>query len=225
MFHILYSFPQNDQIFLANGINIYIINSSNGNIIASSIEGYGIYIEKSSLPKAHIRAVAYHPESNKIALVSNDKELQIWDGDTFSKLSSGKLLKRATCLKFSKNGTFLYIGDRTGDLYQFSAADASQEPLLLLGHVSILSDFIFSEDERLLITSDRDEKIRIHQFPQTYNIKHFCLLHKEYISKLFLLPNSSLFLSTGGDNFMGLWNIDSGNLEQQIPFPPKSVRI
>jgi len=49
----------------------------------------------------------------------------------------------------------------------------------MLGHVSMLTDILLSKDEKYVITSDRDEKIRVTKYPKTYIIKNFCLGHKE----------------------------------------------
>jgi tRNA (guanine-N(7)-)-methyltransferase subunit TRM82 len=50
---------------------------------------------------------------------------------------------------------------------------------LILGHTSLLTSFILSEDEKYIITSDRDEHIRVSWYPQGYNIEAFCLGHRE----------------------------------------------
>lgn len=225
MFHLLYHFPSTNHIFLADAQYIYIVDGSTGSIIASSAEKSGGHqMERDSLPKGHIRAVAYHPASKKIAIVSNDKELQVWSSASFTRLSAGKVFKRAVCLKFSKDGKSLFLGDRTGDLYRFNTSNVSEEPALLVGHVSILTDFFFSPDEQLLVTADRDEKIRIHHYPQTYDIEHFCMQHKEYISRLWPIPGTNSFVSAGGDDFLVTWNIKTGQSETTQEFPPKSVR-
>jgi tRNA (guanine-N(7)-)-methyltransferase subunit TRM82 len=127
-------------------------------------------------------------------------------------------------MQFSKDGNSLFIGDRTGDLYRFDACDVTQEPALLVGHVSILTSFFFSTDELMLVTADRDEKIKIHHYPQTYDIEHFCMQHKEYISKLWLIPGTNSFVSAGGDEFLVIWDLKTGKAEKTLEFPPKSVR-
>jgi hypothetical protein len=41
-----------------------------------------------------------------------------------------------------------------------------------------------TENERFLITSDRDEKIRISHFPNSYNIEAYLLKHKEFVGNI-----------------------------------------
>lgn len=37
------------------------------------------------------------------------------------------------------------------------------------------------KDGQFLITSDRDEKVRVSHYPNAYNIGSYCLGHEEYV--------------------------------------------
>ena len=94
---------------------------------------------------------------------------------------------------------------------------------LLLGHVSMLTDVLFTTqvvDEHtrnFIITSDRDEHLRISRGPpQAHVIERYCLGHKEFISKLCLLPETSVFVSGGGDDWLGLWDLLSGEMHGRV---------
>jgi tRNA (guanine-N(7)-)-methyltransferase subunit TRM82 len=50
---------------------------------------------------------------------------------------------------------------------------------LVLGHVSLLTAFLLSHDERYIVTADRDEHIRISWYPEGYNIEIYCLGHEK----------------------------------------------
>ena len=52
---------------------------------------------------------------------------------------------------------------------------------LVLGHVSLLTNFILTPDERYIVTADRDEHVRVSWYPQGYNIEMFCLGHRKYV--------------------------------------------
>lgn len=104
----------------------------------------------------------------------------------------------------------------------------SKEPLkfehqLLLGHVSMLTDVqhvtqhVDGHPRHFIITSDRDEHIRISRgIPQAHVIERYCLGHKEFISKLCLLPESNLLVSGGGDDWLGCWDWVSGELRAKV---------
>ena len=50
---------------------------------------------------------------------------------------------------------------------------------LVLGHTSLLTTFFLTEDEKYVISADRDEHIRVSWYPQGYVIERFCLGHKK----------------------------------------------
>lgn len=94
---------------------------------------------------------------------------------------------------------------------------------LLLGHVSMLTDVHFTagdvdgKSRNFIITSDRDEHIRVSRAPpHAYVIERYCLGHKEFISKLCVLPDSNALVSGGGDDWLGFWDWQDGVLKQSF---------
>ena len=84
---------------------------------------------------------------------------------------------------------------------------------LLLGHVSLLTDVVMaqsivgSETRNFVLTADRDEHIRVSRYPQSHIINGFCLGHREFISKLCVLPwNQDILISGGGEPSVKIWN-------------------
>jgi tRNA (guanine-N(7)-)-methyltransferase subunit TRM82 len=51
---------------------------------------------------------------------------------------------------------------------------------LILGHASPLNAFLLTNDEKYIVTADRDEHIRVSWYPQGYNIEMYCLGHLKY---------------------------------------------
>lgn len=96
------------------------------------------------------------------------------------------------------------------------------EHKLILGHVSMLTDMVYAQPGAALsahriITADRDEHIRVSRtLPQAHIIGGFCLGHAQFISKLCLLKDSSLLVSGGGDDWLGLWDYTTYGLQCKI---------
>uniref|UniRef100_A0A4W3JK56 WD repeat domain 4 n=1 Tax=Callorhinchus milii TaxID=7868 RepID=A0A4W3JK56_CALMI len=68
-----------------------------------------------------------------------------------------------------------------------------------------------SPDDRYLVTSDRDEKIRVSFLEKPHVIEAFCLGHSEFVSELFIPPNHpQLLVSGSGDGTLRLWDFTRG---------------
>ena len=99
-------------------------------------------------------------------------------------------------MKFNKN-IFLALDNEL---------ENSMKPIL--GHVSILLHV--SITDKYIITTDRDEKIRISLRDQPYNIQCFCLGHTEFVCNS-LLHGSDCLISSSGDGTLRSWNINDGS--------------
>eukprot|EP01137_Pigoraptor_chileana_P024138 Opistho-2@91588 len=60
----------------------------------------------------------------------------------------------------------------------------------------------------IILTADRDEKIRISRYPRAHNIEGYCLGHTEFVSRICLAPAafSGALVSCGGDGSVRLWD-------------------
>lgn len=66
---------------------------------------------------------------------------------------------------------------------------------------------------RFVITSDRDEKIRVTHYPTTEIIETYCLGHLEFVSSIETITSATsepLLLSLSGDKTLRLWNYATG---------------
>jgi tRNA (guanine-N(7)-)-methyltransferase subunit TRM82 len=94
------------------------------------------------------------------------------------------------------------------------------ERILLLGHVSRLTDIAVVEREgrSYIVTADRDEHIRISRgIPQAHVIERYCLGHKDFVSRL-CFPGSrqNVLISGGGDDDLYVWDWYLGELVHSI---------
>lgn len=142
-----------------------------------------------------------------------------------AKLVSIRLLTRASsALAFSSDSKRLLVTDKTGDCYEFSCEDYEVLPKLLLGHLSIVYDILWSKDEKFIITCDRDDKIRVTNYPNTYDIHSYCLGHKEFVAGLELL-NDDVLISISGDKSLKLWNFKEGKELKSIDLPAPGIKL
>ena len=116
--------------------------------------------------------------------------------------------KKASCVTFSRDSDYILLGDKSGDVYRMKVEGGT--PSLLLGHLSQLLDLALSHAGDLILTADRDEKIRVSRYPNSYNILNFCLGHTEFVTCLCLVQDKDQVLSGSGDGTVRLWNYRDG---------------
>ncbi|KXN93026.1 tRNA (guanine-N(7)-)-methyltransferase non-catalytic subunit TRM82, partial [Leucoagaricus sp. SymC.cos] len=99
----------------------------------------------------------------------------------------------------------------------FSSHENPSGGQLVLGHASPLNAFLLSHDEKYIITSDRDEHIRISRYPQGYSIQMYCLGHRKYVSAIHI-PSfaADTLISGGGDPTLKIWNWMSGQCTGEV---------
>jgi tRNA (guanine-N(7)-)-methyltransferase subunit TRM82 len=133
----------------------------------------------------------------------------VWRLPALQLVGSQALQRRASRAVFSPDSKHLLIADKNGDVYEVDPQDPGREARLLLGHLSMLLDLRVSLDGRFVITADRDEKIRVSRFPNSYNIHNFCLGHLDFVTSLSVLSDS-LLVSGSGDGTVRLWRFLEG---------------
>lgn len=116
----------------------------------------------------------------------------------------------------------IVVGDMIGDVTAFPLDNPRHNGRLLLGHTaSMLTDMKLHGN--LLLTADRDEKVRVSSFPQTSIIKGYLLGHTAFLSSLDTVTTnagtggrSTFCVTCGGDKTLRLWNIDTCSLVATI---------
>ena len=75
----------------------------------------------------------------------------------------------------------------------------------------MLLDILVTTDENFVITADRDEKIRVSKFPNSYNIVSYCLGHKKFVNNVAEVPHDQeILISCGGDGSFIFWDYKIG---------------
>ncbi|XP_071528158.1 tRNA (guanine-N(7)-)-methyltransferase non-catalytic subunit wdr4 isoform X2 [Panulirus ornatus] len=180
-------------------------------------------------------SVRASPDGQYLAVACEKKVVTVWSTETWKLHCSHSLVKRPVAIAITSDSGTLLVADKSGDVYHFPLKGVTSENELphlpyqknsreertekwddtkekpLMGHISMLLDLTVTEDIRYIITCDRDEKIRVSHYPNSYNIEAFCLGHQEFVTQVSLLSKSNqLILSCSGDGTLRLWNYLKG---------------
>lgn len=214
---VLYCAVQNDEILLFRSLN------SDKN----SCESY-----KLKCPIFHAKDASKPPQVSQLsesriifATVSNcgkviaacdsNNLLHLWicDANIWSHKSERKLARKCHKIIFTNSGSEAIVADRGGDVFVFSAIEVMKEGKFLLGHISLIVDIAISSADQYLLTCDRDGKIRVSHYPNSYNIYSYCLGHEEFVSSVQnVLLSQELILSGSGDSTLRLWKFCGNNV-------------
>jgi WD40 repeat protein len=177
-------------------------------------------------------------KSNEVVYTINSKDIYRVDVEKQTEFNIGKTQKRAACMTVTSLETssnrveeIVIIGDRGGDVYAHSLVENSSKKRFLCGHTaSILTDVLVTEispktNMRYLITSDKDEKIRVSEFPSSFHIRAHGLGHTRSVQALqnvhgavhssareVVYDGNELFISGGQDGTLRVWHLLSGTL-------------
>jgi hypothetical protein len=140
-----------------------------------------------------------------------------------------KTIKRSCSLVFtsvpslekgSKAKTIIVAGDLNGDAIAYSTEKDGDEDCrksrVLLGHTaSMITSIEIVDDGRgcsKILTSDRDEKVRISSFPQTFHVEGYLLGHSSYVSDVKVMKNNtngSRCITCSGDGKLRLFDYET----------------
>lgn len=171
--------------------------------------------------------VGYSPDRQLIAVTTaGQKALLLYKSrPEHAQLLSVRSLERASsALTFAADSSSVLVTDKTGECYQYDCVQVEAAPRLLFGHLSIVYDILWTPDQKHIITCDRDDKIRVTNYPATYDIHSYCLGHKEFVSGLALLTGEHI-VSVSGDKTLRVWNYMSGKELLQHELPAPAVRL
>ncbi|KAJ2064763.1 hypothetical protein GGI17_000739 [Coemansia sp. S146] len=207
-------------VVLVFGADFHVTDST-GKVTASTIPNeQGNQVAKIETPsKGNIRAAAFSRDGSLFAICTVDKGVYIYETENWTTTRSLDSEKRSNALVFDPSGEFLVTADKFGDAYRVgSSPDTPAKLQLLLGHVSNLCTIDFSFNERpYVLTCDRDEKLRVSKYPNSYNIQSFGMGHTEFITSVaparFALDNA---VTASGDGTLRLWDMPTGELVQTV---------
>lgn len=159
------------------------------------------------LNENQIITAACHSNNGKYFAVSAGKQLIVYEED-FSVKKIFHLQRSASKIRFTDNNDIL-VADKTGDAYLCKFSEGNSDVCLLLGHLSMLLDILITDCGKFVITCDRDEKIRVSCYPNSYNIMSYCLGHREFVTNIEIL--NECLISASGDGTIRFWNFTTGD--------------
>lgn len=165
-----------------------------------------------------ITSVAFSEDGRYFAVCANRKQLCLYETKDTKLLSNRTLPRAASTIRFSPNNDVV-VADKSGDAYLFSTSSPMENGVLILGHLSMLLDVLVTQDMKYILTTDRDEKIRISMYPNSYNIVSYCLGHTKFVTNISELPHDkSILISCGGDGNLKLWDYKHGTELMSVNF-------
>nr|XP_022294183.1 tRNA (guanine-N(7)-)-methyltransferase non-catalytic subunit wdr4-like isoform X1 [Crassostrea virginica] len=180
--------------------------------------------DSGKLPKAdvtskdgqnRILACKFSPSWRFFAVCDDAKRLYLFRcGESWELVSNRPISRRCTRLTFTYDEKNVLVADKWGDVFRFSVQDPKKGGQLLLGHLSMLLDILTTKEDKFVVTADRDNKIRISSYPNSYNIHTYCLQHTEYVTSLTYCEDPEVIISGSGDGSIIVWNINGQVLSQ-----------
>lgn len=160
-----------------------------------------------------IICVSFSQDGNFVAIATQNRQMVVLNKD-FNVVTNFVTNRTVSKIRFTKMNEIVFA-DKVGDAYLYKL-DREDGPIWLLGHLSIILDVLVTDCGKYIITCDRDEKIRVSHFPNTYNILCYCLGHREFVTNIEVMNieiegiNSNILISASGDGTLRTWNYLNG---------------
>ena len=144
-----------------------------------------------------------------------DKTVVCWDTKSREVIAQSELKKRVKGLVCStyEGKQILFVLDKSGDILVSDGLKLASWADAGAGHTtSVITDMIVMEGEKMFISCDRDEKIRVCSCPDIYRVISYCLGHRDVISSICEVSGKGIVVSAGWDHKLCLWNAADGKL-------------
>ncbi|XP_044270851.1 tRNA (guanine-N(7)-)-methyltransferase non-catalytic subunit wuho [Tribolium madens] len=203
----------NSRLVLTSGDTIVALDTTSGTTQTVTIPAPNLppnltkgQLEVLNKQDRTISSLATSQTGQYIVVSTENKQIVLFDNNL--NLIRNFIVNRAASKVLFTNQDDILVADRTGDVFLYKFNDEKTEPTLLLGHLSMILDMKLSECGKYIVTCDRDEKIRVSHFPNTYNIVSFCLGHEEFVTRIDFVKH--VLVSASGDGTLRVWDYLKG---------------
>jgi len=163
-----------------------------------------------------IRAIAFDPTGRFLATAADDKAVRLFArtpaGDAYECVRRWRDRKKPTALAYDDDGKHLMISNKYGDVHvvltnrapndpvgtdhEHGALREVDDPAFLLGHCcAVVTDLTCPRGSNLLVTADRDHKLRASNLPTSvplihgsWDIQSFLFGHLAFVSCAAAVP-------------------------------------
>ena len=161
-----------------------------------------------------IRAIAFDPTGRFLATAADDKAVRLFakNADAYECVRRWHDRKKPTALAYDDEGKHLMISNKYGDVHvvltdrkpndpvgtdhEYGALREVDDPAFLLGHCcAVVTDLTCPRGSNLLVTADRDHKLRASNLPTTvplihgsWDIQSFLFGHLAFVSCATAVP-------------------------------------
>lgn len=185
-------------------------------------------LKSNSIDYGRILSITVNEGLDYIIAAYSDKIIRCWSISTQQLLGESRFKKQVTALECScfesslleravanhrsKICKVLLVSDKAGDVYA-SGLPLMNDPVFINRHTaSVITDMALCKS--ILVTSDRDEKVRVSHFPDVENIQGYCLGHTSVVSSVCIatIDSKTIVLSTGWDHKLIVWDPTNGSV-------------
>lgn len=175
---------------------------------------------------ATVRSIEFSNNEMFAITGADDKQVKVWvrSPNAWKNVATIKTPKKITTAEFAKDMKTIVFADKLGDVLHIpitvsgdQVSVASEPPQIIIGHYSSISTMTLSTNGKYVITGDKDEHIRVSNYPNGFDIESFCLGHTEFISGLLVsAKHPDVLISGCGDGSLKLWELSSGKLLDSV---------
>ncbi len=178
--------------------------------------------------KTHEKAIistAFSPDSKKIACLTADKTIKIYNTETneLAKVLDDKG-EGEICINFSPDSKYIVSGSWDKNLKIW---DVDKGKLLrrLSGHTQATRSVCYSSDGKFIASAGWDDIIKIWYAPTGVNLRNF-KGHNQCIRSIAFSPDGNFIASGGYDLELKVWNISDGSIvfsKKVADFPIETI--